>query len=116
MSLRLLIATLALVVLPHGSGRAGIVERELGTDGAGNVVTGYVFQGGRSFRRSARVTGLPARRIDRSRRIRDHHGFGFGLPWWCVPVIPMHCGGHGHGGSFTLWHGWGDRVSVTIIR
>jgi hypothetical protein len=114
MSIRLLIATVALVVLTHGPGHAEIVERELGTDGAGNAISGHVFQGGRNFRRPARVSGLPARRIERVHRWHDWNGLG--TPWWFVPVIPMHCGGHAHGGSLTLWHGWGDRVSVTIIR
>jgi hypothetical protein len=116
MSLRFLIPTLALAALTLSPLRAEIVERELGTDAAGNPIVGPVLQGGRDFRRSTRVSGLSARRAERPRRGYQRPAYGYGLPWWYVPVIPMHCGGHGPGGSFTLWHGWGDQVSVTIIR
>ena len=45
---------LGLAVLGLTPAGAEIVERELGTDAEGNAVSGYVFQGGREFRGSAR--------------------------------------------------------------
>ena len=38
----------AIVGLSPSEGRADIIERDLGVDGAGNKVTGYVYQAGRS--------------------------------------------------------------------
>lgn len=100
--------------------RAEIVERHLGKDENGNAVTGYVLQGGRDSRRSSRSSGLSSQRIYRApqsyRTYPTFRGAGFTYPYWYVPIIPLHCGGGTYGGSFTLWHGHGDQVSVTLIR
>ena len=92
-----------------------IVERELGTDASGNPVTGYVLQGNRDFQRRSRVSGLPVRR---GIRARSDSTFESEFGYWWVPIVPMHCGGpvHGYSRGVTVWHGWGNQVSVTIVR
>ncbi|MCB1231806.1 MAG: hypothetical protein KDN19_16175 [Verrucomicrobiae bacterium] len=103
----------AVIALPTAHGE--LVERELGTDAEGNVVTGYVFQGGREFRGSARrSSGLSPRRVERPSRSRGRidHGYSYGYsPYWVVPVIPLHCGG-----GISLWRGTGTSFTVTVVR
>lgn len=112
-----LLAAGLLLGVPTDSARSEIVERELGTDAEGRPVMGHVFQGGRDFHRSRRDSGLPVRRVVRLARPVDRHpAVHYGDAWWYVPVIPLHCGGHGSFGGLSLWHGWGDRVSITVIR
>ncbi len=107
----------AVVVMALPSARGELVERELGTDAEGKVVTGYVFQGGREFRGSARrSSGLVPRRVARPSRhhgrIDRGYGYGYYSSGWVIPVIPLHgCGG------FSLWHGTSaGGVTVTVIR
>ena len=107
----------AVVVMALPSARGELVERELGTDAEGKVVTGYVFQGGREFRGSARRTsGLAPRRVTRPSRSlgRVDHGYSYGFDssGWVIPVIPLHgCGG------FSLWrHTSAGGVTITVIR
>lgn len=107
---------MALLVSGSASAWAEIVERELGTDAEGKVVTGYVFQGGREIRGSSRSSGLAPRRVERPARYRGRVDGGYSRGWylsgWVVPVIPLHgCGG------ITLWHGTSvGGVTVTVIR
>jgi hypothetical protein len=112
-------ALMLIVWFSVSTARSEIVERPLGTDAAGNPVYGHVLQGGRDQRRSTRSSGLPDRRPDRSSALRDR-GYqsydSYFFPYWCAPIIPLHCGGpmsiwHGHG-----WGWGGNSVSVTIIR
>lgn len=96
---------------------AEILERELGTDAGGNVVTGYVFQGGREFRGGARrASGLAPREVERPSRQRGRidrgYSHGYFSPGWVVPVIPLYgCG------CLSLWHGTRvGGVTITVIR
>lgn len=105
---------------------ADVVERELGTNAAGETVTGYVFQAPRgSFRnKGSRRPNLnrdsQVLRVDEARRSRGHYRPARGLyvsdPGWywrrhgcwtggaalaaCAPMIPApFCG------SVLLWYG-----------
>ncbi|MCB1062531.1 MAG: hypothetical protein KDN20_06385 [Verrucomicrobiae bacterium] len=95
---------------------AEIVERDLGTDAQGNPVTGYVFQSsGRQSRVSSarRSSGLSSRRVVvRPSRNTGRIDRSYSLPYWYVPVIPLHCGS-----GFSIWHGGSSsNVSITVIR
>lgn len=88
-SLRIGLLAALFVLAAPGAGRAEIVERELGTNAAGEPVTGYVFQAPRGFSRS-RNTGLSLRgrtvrdsslRRDRD-RYRSSRGIDHGYPAW----------------------------------
>ena len=103
-----------------------IIERELGTDANGNVVTGYVFQAGSSFRRSSRSTSsLRPRRVYRPSRgiVRGGWGYGYGyrygyacLPACWGPSVPFHCATPLGGSHLSIWHGATSRVSFTVFR
>ena len=75
----------AIVGLPVTEGKADIVTRDLGMDGAGQRVTGYVYQAGRS-RSVSRRSRLGPRVSSGSRRF--HGGFvNFGGGVNRAPII-----------------------------
>jgi hypothetical protein len=118
MKMRLFCLGLVLSITGGFSARAEIVERDLGTDTEGKPVSGYVFQAGRSHRVSSlrRSSGLQSRRVVRSSsRSRGTLQRGYRSPYyWYVPVIPLHCGGIGYGGYFSIWHGTHAHSGVTV--
>ncbi len=81
-----LLAALFVLAAP-GAGHSEIVERELGTNAAGEPVTGYVFQAPRGFSRS-RNSGLSLRGRTvrdsslRRDRYRPARGIDHGYPAW----------------------------------
>lgn len=106
--------------------RGEIIERELGTDASGKAVTGYVFQAGRSFRRSSPVASpLRPRRTYRPGRatIRGGWGYGYrnGYGYACLPACwgsasPFHCASPLGGSHLSIWHGATSRISFTVLR
>lgn len=101
------------------SATAEIVERELGTDSAGNAVKGYVFQAGRGFGRSSwRRSALPVRRVSRSRwsgrGIRT--GFGYPYGYYYVPFTSFHYGSPLSFCRVPARHFGGASFSVRIFR
>lgn len=85
---------MGLVALP--TARADILSRELGTNGAGEVVTGYVYQAGRSRGRSRNLS----RQSRLGPRVSGTRRFGPGIDrgYVVAPVVT-------YGGIYTPYFG-----------
>ncbi|NNE90115.1 MAG: hypothetical protein HKN23_00560 [Verrucomicrobiales bacterium] len=120
MNIRSIFTVVILLAFSAPAGNGEIVERELGTDDAGNPVTGYVFQAGRGFKRSSYSSGLRRRSYSPLRNSGRVLRSSTSPAYFYVPIVPLHCrGSHGSTRAFSVWRiprAQTGSFSVTVIR
>jgi len=94
------------------STEAEIVQRDLGKNGKGETVTGYVFQPGRSYRRRPRTSNS----VFGGRPDRYHRGrgidYGYQYPFY-APSFYYHVP-YGYSYPIHHFHRGGGRLSVHV--